>query len=96
LSIYAVLLVGWLIAAAAGPQAFALAHDFIHSWVGQILLLACTFSLFAHLCLGLRHLAWDAVYGFELGQIYASGWAMVIASLTLTATTWVVVYLLTR
>ncbi len=96
LSIYAVLLVGWLTAAAAGPHAFARAHTFIHSWVGQVLLLACTFSFFVHFCGGLRHLAWDAVYGFELRQIYVSGWAMVIASVVLTATAWIVAYLLGR
>jgi succinate dehydrogenase / fumarate reductase cytochrome b subunit len=94
LSIYAVLLVGWLIAAAAGPHAFLLVHTFIHSWIGQILLLACTFSFFVHLCGGLRHLAWDAGYGFELRQIYASGWAMVIASVALTAAAWVIAFIL--
>jgi succinate dehydrogenase / fumarate reductase cytochrome b subunit len=96
LSIYAVLLVGWLIAAAAGPHAFLLAHTFIHSWIGQILLLACTFSFFVHLCGGLRHLAWDAGYGFELRQIYASGWAIVIASVALTAAAWIIAFVLSE
>lgn len=96
LSVYAILLVGWLTAAAAGPHAFARAHDVVHSWVGQVLLLACTCSFFVHLCGGLRHLTWDAGYGFELRQIYASGWAMVIASVVLTATAWAVAYLLAK
>lgn len=94
LSIYAILLVGWLIAVASGPHAFFLAHDFIRSWIGQILLLACTLSFFLHLCGGLRHLAWDAVCGFELRQIYASGWAMVIASVALTAGAWILTVIL--
>lgn len=89
LSIYAVALVAWLIAAAAGPQVYATVHGFIRSWAGQILLFGCTFSFFLHLCGGLRHLVWDTVHGFELRSIYASGWAVVAASVALTVAAWV-------
>ena len=85
LSLYAVALVVWLVAAAAGPHAYATVHVFIQSWAGQILLFGCTFSFFLHLCGGIRHLAWDAGYGFDLSAIYASGWTVVtwITSLVL-------------
>lgn len=89
LSIYAVGLVVWLIAAAAGPQAYSIAHIFIRSWAGQILLFGCTFSFFLHLCGGIRHLVWDTVHGFELRSIYASGWVVVAASVVLTVAAWV-------
>ena len=46
LSLYAVALVVWLIAAAAGPQTYSTVHSFIRSWVGQILLFGCTYSFF--------------------------------------------------
>jgi succinate dehydrogenase / fumarate reductase, cytochrome b subunit len=89
LSIYAVALVVWLIAAAAGPQVYSIAHVFIRSWAGQILLFGCTFSFFLHLCGGIRHLVWDTVHGFELRSIYASGWVVVAASVVLTVAAWV-------
>jgi succinate dehydrogenase / fumarate reductase, cytochrome b subunit len=89
LSIYAVALVVWLIAAAAGPQAYSTVHVFIRSWAGQILLFGCTFSFFLHLCGGIRHLVWDTVHGFELRSIYASGWAVVAASVVFTVVAWV-------
>lgn len=89
LSIYAVALVAWLIAAAAGPQTYLTVHVFIRSWAGQILLFGCTFSFFFHLCGGIRHLVWDTVHGFELRSIYASGWAVVAASVALTVAAWV-------
>ena len=89
LSLYAVALVVWLVAAAAGPQAYATVHGFIRSWVGQILLFGCTFSFFLHLCGGIRHLVWDAGYGFELRTIYASGWTVVVVSTALTVITWI-------
>ena len=83
------MLVVWLVAAAAGPHAYATVHVFIRSWGGQILLFVCTFSFFLHLCGGIRHLVWDAGYGFELGTIYASGWTVVAASTALTVITWI-------
>jgi succinate dehydrogenase / fumarate reductase cytochrome b subunit len=95
LSIYAVALVAWLIAAAAGPQAYAPVNVFIRSWSGQILLFSCTFSFFLHLCGGIRHLVWDAGYGFELRAIYTSGWAVVVGSAMLTMVSWVVSIVLT-
>lgn len=88
LGAYAVALVAWLISVAAGPATYATVQALIGSWLGQILLLGCIFCLFLHLCGGIRHLAWDAGYGFSLGAIYASGWAVVAASLILTALTW--------
>lgn len=89
LSFAAVGLVVWLIAAAAGPQSYAAAQDVLDSIIGRIVLVAMTFALFFHLCAGIRHLAWDAGYGFELGAIYASGWAVVAASVLLTAGAWI-------
>jgi succinate dehydrogenase / fumarate reductase, cytochrome b subunit len=89
LSIYAVALVVWLIAAAAGPRAYSTVHVFIQSWAGQILLFGCTFSFFLHLCGGIRHLVWDTVHGFELRSIYASGWVVAAASVVFTVAAWV-------
>ncbi len=90
LSVYGVALVAWLLAIAAGPQAYAAMRAIVHSWAGQILLILCTFSFFLHLCGGIRHLAWDALYGFELSQVYATGWTVVIASIVLTILAWTV------
>ncbi len=89
LSAYAVGLVIWLVAAASGPEAYAAMHSVIGSWVGQILLFASTFAFFLHLCGGIRHLTWDAGYGFSLRAIYTSGWTVVAATVVLTALTWV-------
>ena len=89
LSVCAVVLVVWLIAAATGPQPYATVQGAIASWIGQIVLFGCTFAFFLHLCGGIRHLVWDTGYGFELRSIYASGWAVVAASVVLTVAAWV-------
>src|SRR5689334_3133255 len=82
------LLVWWLVAAATGPEAFATAQSFIGSWLGLLLLLGWTASLFFHLCNGIRHLFWDAGKGFELKTTYASGWVVLAATVVLTVLAW--------
>ena len=95
LSVCAVVLVAWLVAATAGPHAYAAVQSAIWSWFGQIVLFGCTFAFFLHLCGGIRHLFWDTVCGFELRTIYATGWVVVTASTVLTIAAWVVSLLMT-
>jgi succinate dehydrogenase / fumarate reductase, cytochrome b subunit len=82
-------LVWWLVAAAWSDNAFALAQAFWGSWLGLIFLFGWSFSLFFHLLNGIRHLAWDAGWGFALKSAYATGWAVVIGSIVLTLAAWV-------
>jgi len=77
-------LVWWLVAAATSDAAFANAQWFFGSWLGLLMLLGWTFCFFYHLSNGIRHLVWDAGYGFELPNAYRSGWTVVGASLVLT------------
>jgi succinate dehydrogenase / fumarate reductase cytochrome b subunit len=84
LAVGSVLLVWWLLAAAEGGGAFNTAQAFWGSWVGLILLFGWAFALFFHLCNGIRHLAWDTGWGLDLKTTYATGWAVVAASVLLT------------
>ena len=90
LALGTLLLVYWLIAAATGPESYAQAQQLIGSKLGLLILFAGTGALFYHLCNGIRHLFWDAGYGFELDTAYKSGWAVVIASVILTAICWII------
>jgi len=92
LAVGTLLLVYWLIAAAAGPDAFATAQGFIGSILGRLLLFGWTVALFYHLANGIRHLLWDAGRGFELRTAYASGWAVVIAAVALSVIAWIAGY----
>jgi len=56
LSVGTLLLVSWLLAAAAGPQAYSTVQGFMRSWLGLLVMFGWTFSLFFHLCNGIRHL----------------------------------------
>ena len=88
-----IFLVWWLLAAATSAAAFSVAQGFWYSWFGRLLLLGWTWSLFFHLCNGVRHLFWDAGYGFEIKTTYASGWTVVAASVVLTLVAWIAAYM---
>lgn len=90
LSAGAILLVWWLVAAAAGPQPYAGVQDFLGSWLGLLMLFGWSVALFYHLCNGLRHLWWDSGHGLELPSVYAGGWVVVAATAALTIIAWIV------
>jgi succinate dehydrogenase / fumarate reductase cytochrome b subunit len=83
----AVLFAYWLTAAAYGPGAFENAQAFMASIVGRLVLFGFTLSLFFHLCNGVRHLFWDAGWGFELPVLRATGWLVLAVSVILTIVT---------
>ncbi len=90
LSVGTLLLVYWLVSAAAGPTAFAAAQGVIGSWLGILILLGWSWALFYHLANGIRHMVWDTGHGFELDTLELTGWIVVGASVGLTALAWIV------
>jgi succinate dehydrogenase / fumarate reductase cytochrome b subunit len=94
LSVGTLLLVYWLVAAASGPAAFAAAQGFVGSFLGRLLLFGWTFALFYHLLAGIRHLAWDMGYGYDLPTMARTGWMTVGGTVGLTLFAWVLGYAL--
>ena len=90
LSLCSVVLVIWLVAAASGPRAYTAVQAVIGSWIGQIALLGSVFAFFLHLWGGIRHLVWDAGYGFEQPWYERSAWAVVIATVVATLLLWII------
>ena len=93
LAVGSILLAWWLVSVAAGGELFEATHAFITSPIGMVLLFGWSIAFFYHLCNGIRHLAWDAGYGFELRQAYRSGYAVLAATAVLTVLTWTYVLL---
>ena len=87
LSLGAILLCYWLISIAAGPEIYVMANTHISAWYGQFVLICFVFSLYYHLCNGIRHLFWDLVLGLEIDTTYRSGYVVVIVSILLTVVT---------
>ena len=61
-----VLLAWWLTAAASGPDAYAVFMRAAANPFGEVVLFGFLWSLAFHLLNGIRHLAWDAGYGFKV------------------------------
>lgn len=92
LSVGIVYLVAWLCAASSSSETYAIFASFNRSVVGRIVLFGWTFCLFFHLFNGIRHLFWDAGYGFDLKTAYNTGWAVVAATLVSTVAAWLLAY----
>jgi len=93
LSLGTLLLVWWLVSVAQGESGFNNANAIIGSWFGQLILFGWSFALFFHLSNGIRHLFWDAGYGFEINTVARSSVAVLAVSVTLTVSVWLIVYL---
>jgi succinate dehydrogenase / fumarate reductase cytochrome b subunit len=93
LAIGSILLAWWLVAVAAGGEVFAATHAFIASPVGIVLLFLWSVAFFYHLCNGIRHLLWDAGYGFEIRQANRSSYIVLAATALLTVLAWLYVAL---
>lgn len=86
------LLTWWLVAAAAGPDYYALVQACLGSILGRLVLLGFSWALFYHLLNGIRHLFWDAGHGYSIPVANKSGWAVIIGSVVLTVLAWILAY----
>ena len=91
LAVGALYLALWVMCAMS-PAAYSHFQSFNTSLLGRFVLGGWLFSAFFHLCNGIRHLFWDAGYGFELKTAYNSGWAVVGGSAVTTVAAWLLAY----
>lgn len=96
------LVLAWgLLALARGEAAWHVFTACAGSVIGIILLVGWSWSLFYHLCNGIRHLLQDAGLGYRIRRhgkqnvneatFVATSWTAVIASLALTVICWIIV-----
>jgi succinate dehydrogenase / fumarate reductase cytochrome b subunit len=83
------ILVYWLAAAAEGAERYGAALETIGSPLLQLVLFGGLFSFCFHLLNGIRHLFFDAGYGFELPVARKTGWAAALGAIALTVVLWV-------
>jgi len=85
-----VLLTWWLLAAAAGQNAYGTFEGFASSWIGRLILLGFSWSLLHHLIGGLRYLIWDLGYGLEPAEREWLVRANIIGSILATILLWAI------
>lgn len=86
-----ILLIYWIAGVAGGPEQLAKHVKVLGNPFVVLVLFLMTFSLFYHLCNGIRHLFWDIGKGYALEQANKSGKAVVIVSIIMTVLFWIVI-----
>ncbi|MES2142979.1 MAG: succinate dehydrogenase, cytochrome b556 subunit [Pseudomonadota bacterium] len=86
-----ILAVWWLLAAATGPEYFAVANAVATSWFGDLVFAASALAVWYHFLAGLRHLYFDAGHGLDVPTAERLGWACIIGSVVLTIVTILIV-----
>ena len=87
------LLVWWLIAAAAGPERLRMVQWFMETLLGRFILFGYTWALIHHALGGIRHLIWDLGYGLGPAEREWLTVATLVGSVGLTIVIWFVGYL---
>ena len=83
-----ILIFFWLIFLSLGESNYELFLLAINSFFGKFILIGFTWSMCFHILSGIRHLAWDLGYGFEIKTANISGIIVIISSLVLTIIFW--------
>ena len=88
LSAGALLVTAWLVTLAFDADAYARLAGALGTWAGKGFLMLMAAALVYHFFNGLRHLAWDAGWGYEIPKARASGAAVVVLTIVFTAVLW--------
>jgi succinate dehydrogenase / fumarate reductase, cytochrome b subunit len=83
------LIVWWLMAIAHGEAAYNNFTQYAHMPLGQLVLIGFTWAFWYQLLNGVRHLAWDAGFGFKLPTAKTTGILVILSSVIATAVTWI-------
>ena len=84
------LLVWVLFKASGSALGFEGTHAFIDSWFIRLVLFGFTFTLYFHMCNGIRHLFWDIGKGFEFETAMKTAKASIAVAAVLTVITWLI------
>ena len=83
-----ILMFFWLLTFSLGENNYELFLAVINSFLGKFFLIGFTWSMSFHIFSGIRHLVWDAGYGFEIKTANISGVLVILSSLVSTVIFW--------
>ncbi len=91
LSVGVLFFIWWLVAAALGPEAYAVFAWFCGTPLGLLMLFGWTLCMFYHLGNGIRHLVWDSGFLFEKKNANIGGWLVLLFTAVATGAVWMCV-----
>tara|TARA_B110000914_G_scaffold211109_1_gene210860 strand:+ start:149 stop:535 length:387 start_codon:yes stop_codon:yes gene_type:complete len=83
-----ILMFFWLLTFSLSESSYELFLLAINSFFGKFILIGFTWSMSFHIFSGIRHLAWDMGYGFEIKTANISGILVILSSLVTTIIFW--------
>lgn len=86
----ALIVAGWAIALANGPEAYGQYKALLGSPVGKLVMFGMTVAVFYHLANGVRHIVWDAGHGLDLRSANASSIAVLAFTAAATLAIWLI------
>jgi succinate dehydrogenase / fumarate reductase cytochrome b subunit len=92
LALGTVIVAWWLVAAAMGPDQYAIFESAAGGLLGRLVLFGFTLALVYHALNGVRHLAWDIGIGFKIPTANATGIVVYLLTFALTVLIWVFAY----
>jgi len=84
----AICLAVWLMAAAAGPETYAIADDVLSAWYGQTAMYLVVAALAYHLANGIRHLVFDTGAGLAPSDADTSAWFAILFAIAAPIGLW--------
>ncbi|HEY1708313.1 MAG TPA: succinate dehydrogenase, cytochrome b556 subunit [Rhizomicrobium sp.] len=87
------LIAWWLVAVMMGPEVYGPFSTFAASIFGQVILFGFVLALAYHFCNGIRHLAWDLGYGFNIRTAHWTGILVYTLALVIAVALFAWVYL---
>jgi len=84
----ALIVAGWALALASGPQVYADYISLLGTIPGKLALFGLTLSAFFHLATGIRHLVWDVGKGFAPATATVTAWVCLVFALAASIGLW--------
>ncbi|MDP3660234.1 succinate dehydrogenase, cytochrome b556 subunit [Phenylobacterium sp.] len=84
----ALILAGWAVALASGPDAYNFYQGLLGSIFGKLVLFGLTLAVAYHLANGIRHLVWDTGRGLDIKSADASGIAVIVFTVVASVALW--------
>jgi succinate dehydrogenase / fumarate reductase cytochrome b subunit len=84
----ALLLSGWLLALAAGPEIYDAYMTLLTCQLGLVVLIGVTFMVFYNMAYNVRQAFWDLGHGFELATANATGLGAIAFGAAATVALW--------
>lgn len=78
----------WLMAAAAGPETYAVVDTILSAWYGQLAMYLAVAALAYHLANGIRHLVFDTGNGLTPADADTSAWFAILFAIAAPIGLW--------